>query len=161
MLYNKRQKNSPKRLACPSNREHKMKDIKGTRTEENLKTAFNMAAQTVLRYEYFAARAGIEGHNEVAMLFSSSAAGERGHARGHMEFLRRDPVSGNASTSTRLNIQSAIAGETTKYHDIYPRMAEIAREEGLEEIAIWFETLAKAERAHANQFQKALNTLLD
>lgn len=138
-----------------------MKDLKGTQTEENLKRAFSMESQTAMRYEYFASRANIEGHNDVAMLFSSSAAGERGHALGHLEFLRTDPVSGNAMTRTRLNIQSAIAGETAEYHDMYPRMAEIAREEGFEEIAIWFETLAKAERSHANQFQKALNTLLD
>ncbi|WAW09460.1 rubrerythrin family protein [Oxalobacter vibrioformis] len=138
-----------------------MKDLKGTQTEENLKRAFSVESQTAMRYEYFASRANIEGHNDVAMLFSSSAAGERGHALGHLEFLRKDPVSGNPMTRTRLNIQSAIAGETTEYHDMYPRMAEIARDEGFEEIAIWFETLAKAERSHANQFQKALNTLLD
>lgn len=138
-----------------------MNDIKGTQTEENLKTAFSMAAQTALRYEHFAARAGIEGHNEVALLFSSCVAGESGQARGHLEFLRQDPVSGHTMNLTRLNIQSAIVSETIKYHDMYPRMAEIAREEGLEEIAIWFETLAKAERTRANQFQKALNTLLD
>ncbi|MDL2284253.1 rubrerythrin family protein [Oxalobacter sp. OttesenSCG-928-P03] len=138
-----------------------MKELKGTRTEENLKNAFLVEAQTALRYEYFASRANIEGHNDVALLFSSSAAGERGHALGHLEFLRKDPVSGNAMTRTRLNIQSAITGETTEYHDMYPKMAEIARDEGFEEIAIWFETLAKAERSHANQFQKALNALLD
>lgn len=138
-----------------------MKDIKGTKTEENLKKAFSMEAQTALRYEYFANRANIEGHNDVAMLFSSSAAGERGHALGHLEFLRRDPVSNHAMNRTRLNIQSAIVGETAEYHDMYPHMAEVARLEGFEEIAIWFETLAKAERFHANQFQKALNTLLD
>ena len=138
-----------------------MKDIKGTRTEENLRKAFSIEAQTAMRYEYFANRANIEGHNDVAMLFSSSAAGEKGHALGHLEFLRRDPVSNNTITRTRLNIQSAIASETIEYHDIYPRMAEIAREEGFEEIAIWFETLAKAERFHANQFQKALNNLMD
>ncbi len=138
-----------------------MKDIKGTRTEENLRKAFSIEAQTAMRYEYFANRANIEGHNDVAMLFSSSAAGEKGHALGHLEFLRRDPVSNNVMNKTRLNIQSAIDGETIEYHNIYPRMAEIAREEGFEEIAIWFETLAKAERFHANQFQKALNNLLD
>ncbi|NLC23086.1 MAG: rubrerythrin [Oxalobacter sp.] len=138
-----------------------MKDLKGTQTEENLKRAFSVESQTAMRYEYFASRANIEGHNDVAMLFSSSAAGERGHALGHLEFLRKDPVSGNPMTRTRLNIQSAIAGETAEYHDMYPHMAEIARDEGFEEIAIWFETLAKAERSHANQFQKALNTLLD
>jgi rubrerythrin len=138
-----------------------MKDITGTQTEENLKKAFAAEAATALRYDYFARRANIEGHNDVAMLFSSSAAGERGHAFGHLEFLRRDPASGNPMTRTRLNIQSAIASETVEYHDMYPHMAEIARNEGFEEIAVWFETLAKAERSHANQFQKALNTLLD
>lgn len=138
-----------------------MKDLKGTRTEDNLKKAFTVESEAAMRYEYFANRANIEGHNEVAMLFSSSGAGERGHALGHLEFLKTDPISGNALNRTRLNIQSAITGETAEYHDMYPRMAEIAREEGFEEIAIWFETLAKAERSHANQFQKALNTLLD
>ena len=138
-----------------------MKELKGTRTEENLRKAFAIEAETVMRYEYFANRANIEGHNNVAMLFTSSAAGERGHALGHLEFLSKDPVSGNPTNLTRLNIQSAIVGETAEYHDFYPRMAEIARDEGFEEIAIWFETLSKAERSHANQFQKALNPLLD
>ena len=138
-----------------------MKDIKGTRTEENLKRALTIEAEAVMRYNSFARRANIEGFNDVAMLFSSSAAGECGHALGHLEFLRKDPVSGNAMNRTRLNIQSAIASETAEYHEMYPRMAEIAREEGFEEIAIWFETLSKAERSHATQFQKALNTLLD
>jgi len=138
-----------------------MKNLNGTQTERNLLEAFSMEAQTAMRYDHFANRANIEGHNDVAMLFFSSAAGERGHALGHLDFLRRDPVSGNAMTRTRLNIQSAIASETEKYHDIYPRMAEIARDEGFEEIAIWFETLANAERSHANQFHRALNTLLD
>jgi rubrerythrin len=144
-----------------TNRENKMKDIKGTRTEENLRRAFTAEAETAIRYDYFASRANIEGLNDIAMLFSSSAAGERGHAMGHLEFLRKDPVSGNATNRTRLNIQSAIVSETEEYHDMYPRMAEIARDEGFEEIAIWFETLARAERSHATQFQKALNTLLD
>lgn len=138
-----------------------MKDLKGTRTEQNLQHAFTVEAESTLRYEYFASRANIEGHNDVAMLFASSAAGERAHAIGHLEYLKKDPLSGNAMNRTRLNIQSAIMGETQEYHDMYPRMAEIAREEGFEEIAIWFETLAKAERSHANQFQKALNILLD
>ncbi|MDR0934229.1 MAG: rubrerythrin family protein [Burkholderiaceae bacterium] len=138
-----------------------MKDLKGTRTEANLRKAFTVEAETFMRYDYFASRASIEGHNDVAMLFSSSAAGERGHALGHLEFLGKDTTSGNPMNRTRLNIQSAITSETMEYHDMYPKMAEIARDEGFEEIAIWFETLAKAERSHATLFQKALNTLLD
>ena len=57
------------------------------------------------------------------------------------------------------NLKTAIAGETHEYTDMYPGMAKTAREEGFEEIADWFETLAKAERSHANRFQKALDNL--
>jgi rubrerythrin len=62
---------------------------------------------------------------------------------------------------TKENLESAIAGETHEYTDMYPGMAKTAREEGFDEVADWFETLAKAERSHANRFQKALDTLDD
>ena len=62
---------------------------------------------------------------------------------------------------TKANLESAIAGETHEYTDMYPGMAKTAREEGSDEVADWFETLAKAERSHANRFQKALDTLDD
>jgi rubrerythrin len=61
--------------------------------------------------------------------------------------------------ATSLNLKAAIAGETHEYTDMYPGMAKSAREEGFSEIADWFETLAKAERSHANRFQKALDNL--
>ncbi len=57
------------------------------------------------------------------------------------------------------NLKTAIAGETHEYTDMYPGMAKAARDESFEEIADWFETLAKAERSHANRFQKALDSL--
>ena len=63
------------------------------------------------------------------------------------------------SAKRKLNLKAAIAGETHEYTDMYPGMAKSAREEGFAEIADWFETLAKAERSHANRFQKALDTL--
>ena len=63
--------------------------------------------------------------------------------------------------STAENLASAIAGETHEYTDMYPGMAKAARDEEFDEIADWFETLAKAERSHANRFQKALDTLDD
>ena len=63
--------------------------------------------------------------------------------------------------STEDNLKAAIAGETHEYTDMYPGMASTAREEGFDEIADWFETLAKAERSHANRFQKALDSLDD
>ena len=60
-------------------------------------------------------------------------------------------------SETEKNLQAAFAGETHEYTDMYPGMAKKAREEGFDEIADWFETLAKAERSHANRFQKALD----
>ena len=63
--------------------------------------------------------------------------------------------------SSRDNLQTAIAGETHEYTDMYPGMAKSARDEGFDEIGDWFETLAKAERSHANRFQKALDNLAD
>jgi rubrerythrin len=60
---------------------------------------------------------------------------------------------------TKLNLRAAIAGETHEYTDMYPGMARAARDEGFAEIADWFETLAKAERSHANRFQKALDSI--
>ena len=62
---------------------------------------------------------------------------------------------------TRSNLKAAIAGETHEYTDMYPGMAKTAREEGFDEIADWFETLAKAERSHANKFQKTLDSIAD
>ena len=59
------------------------------------------------------------------------------------------------------NLKTAIAGETHEYTDMYPGMAKDARSEGFDEIADWFETLAKAERSHANRYQKALDALVD
>ena len=62
---------------------------------------------------------------------------------------------------TVANLKSAVAGETHEYTEMYPGMAKTARDEDFDEIADWFETLAKAERSHANRFQKALDTLDD
>ena len=66
---------------------------------------------------------------------------------------------GCRSARRKLNLKAAIAGETHEYTDMYPGMAKAARDEGFAEIADWFETLAKAERSHANRFQKALDAL--
>lgn len=135
----------------------------GTRTEQNLKDAFSGESQANRRYLYFAQKADIEGYNDVAAVFRSTAEGETGHAHGHLEFLEEtgDPATGEPIGSTDKNLKAAIAGETHEYTDMYPGMARTARDEGLEEIADWFETLAKAEKSHAGRFQKALNTLND
>jgi rubrerythrin len=137
--------------------------LKGSKTEQNLKDAFAGESQANRRYLYFANKADVEGQNDVAALFRSTAEGETGHAHGHLEFLEAvgDPATGLPIGNSRLNLEAAVAGETHEYTDMYPGMAKTAREEGFEEIADWFETLAKAERSHANRYQKALDAYVD
>ena len=138
-----------------------MAALKGSRTEDNLKAAFAGESQANRRYLYFANKADIEGQNDVAALFRSTAEGETGHAHGHLEWLEQcgDPATGLPIGPTRDNLKAAVAGETHEYTDMYPGMAKTAREEGFSEIADWFETLAKAERSHANKFQRTLDSL--
>ena len=137
-------------------------NLKGSKTEKNLKDAFAGESQANRRYLYFAAKADVEGYNDVSAVFRSTAEGETGHAHGHLEYLEAvgDPATGLPIGETTLNLKAAIAGETHEYTDMYPGMAKAARDEGFGEIADWFETLAKAERSHANRFQKALDTHL-
>ena len=137
--------------------------LKGSKTHDNLKAAFAGESQANRRYLYFAQKADVEGQNDVAALFRSTAEGETGHAHGHLEYMEvvGDPATGLAIGSSRNNLAAAVAGETHEYTDMYPGMAKQAREEGFTEIADWFETLGKAERSHANRFQKALDALVD
>jgi rubrerythrin len=138
-----------------------MPDLKGTKTHENLKHAFAGESQANRRYLYFADKADIEGYPEIAGNFRDTAEGETGHAHGHMDYLKLagDPATGLPFGSTELNLKSAIEGETYEYTQMYPGFAKVAREEGFAEIADWFETLARAEKSHANRFSKLLNTI--
>ncbi len=134
--------------------------LKGSKTEQHLKDAFAGESQANRRYLYFANKADVEGHPDVSALFRSTAEGETGHAHGHLEYLEAvgDPATG-LPIGPKANLASAVAGETHEYTDMYPGMAKDARAEGFDEIADWFETLAKAERSHANRYQKALNEM--
>ena len=138
-----------------------MAKLEGTKTHQHLKEAFAGESQANRRYLYFAKVADVEGLPEVAGLFKDTADGETGHAHGHLDFLKQvgDPATGLPIGKSRDNLKAAIAGETHEYTDMYPGMAKAARGEGFEEIADWFETLAKAERSHAGRFTKGLEGL--
>ena len=138
-----------------------MAKLKGTQTEQNLKEAFAGESQANRRYLYFAQKADVEGYPDVAALFRSVAEGETGHAFGHFDFLREvgDPVTGVPVGSTADNLKSAIEGETYEYTEMYPGFARTARDEGLDEIADWLETLARAEKSHAGRFNEGLKSL--
>jgi len=137
------------------------KELAGTKTHDNLKEAFAGESQANRRYLYFAKQADVEGQPDIAGLFRDTAEGETGHAHGHLEFLRQvgDPATGKPIGSTEKNLAAAIAGETYEYTEMYPGFAKTARAEGFEEIAEWFETLARAERSHAGRFQRGLDSM--
>ena len=138
-----------------------MPSLKGTETEQNLKDAFAAESEANRRYLDFAQKADVEGFNDVAAVFRSTAEGETGRAHSHLEYLKQvdDPATGKPIRPTSDNLKAAIASETHEYIDVYPGMARAARQEGFDEIADWFETLAKAGKSHVGRFQKALDAL--
>jgi len=138
-----------------------MSKLNGTKTHQNLKDAFAGESQANRRYLYFAKVADVEGYPEVAGLFKDTADGETGHAHGHLDYLKQvgDPATGLPIGNTAKNLTAAVAGETHEYETMYPGMAKTARQEGFDDIAEWFETLAKAEKSHAGRFKKAHDTL--
>ena len=138
-----------------------MAKLKGTKSHVNLKEAFAGESQANRRYLYFARVADIEGYPDMGGLFRDTAEAETGHAFGHLDFLKEvgDPVTEVPFGKTEQNLKAAIAGETYEFTEMYPGFAKAARAEGFEEVAEWFETLARAEKSHAGRFQKGLDTL--
>ena len=138
-----------------------MTALRGTRTEANLRAAFAGDAQADRRFVYFARLADVEGRPDVARLFRDLADGETGHALGHLQLLEEvgDPVTGLPVGETAANLRSALAGDTHEHAELYPALARVAREEGFDEIADWFDTLASAHRIRAARLARALRTL--
>ncbi len=136
------------------------KSLQGTKTLEALMEAFAGESQANRRYLYFAREADIQGYPEIANNFRETAEGETGHAFGHLDYLKNyggvDPATKKSISDLEQMLESAIAGETYEFTEMYPGFAKTAREEGFEDIANWFETLAKAEKSHAGRFQKML-----
>ncbi|AWR99218.1 rubrerythrin family protein [Metallosphaera hakonensis] len=137
-----------------------MKSLKGTKTEQNFKHGFMGEAMANRRYLYFAKKADEEGFPELAGLLRSIAEGETAHAFGHLDFIRQggsvDPATDKPIGTIEEMLESAIAGETYEWTQMYPGFAKTAREEGFDEAGEWFETLARAEKSHAEKFQNAL-----
>lgn len=135
------------------------KSLDGTKSLDNLKNAFAGESQANRRYMYFARQADIEGYPDVGGLFRDTAEAETGHAFGHLDFLKSvgDPATGDPIGTTEKNLQAAVDGETYEYTEMYPGMAKTARDEGFDELAEWFETLARAEKSHAGRFNQGLD----
>ena len=111
-----------------------MKELKGTKTEQNLKEAFAGESMARNKYSYFASRAKKDGYVQIAAIFEETAANEKEHAKMWYKYLN-----GGSVSDTKANLADAANGENFEWTDMYARMAKEAREEGFEEIAQKFD----------------------
>ena len=124
------------------------------KTVENLQEAFAGESQANRRYLAFAAKAEQEGYSQIARLFRAAAAAETVHAHNHLKVLK-------GVKSTAENLQEAVAGETSEFREMYPRMIAAAQAEGNKEAERTFNFANEVEKIHAALFQKALKNLAD
>ena len=133
-----------------------MKELKGTKTEQNLKEAF--AGESVARnkYTYFASKAKKDGFVQIASIFEETAANEKEHAKMWYKYLN-----GGSVSDTKTNLADAANGENFEWTDMYARMAKEAREEGFDEIAEKFELVGAIEKHHEERYRKLLKNIED
>lgn len=133
-------------------------ELKGSRTEKNLMTAFAGESQARNRYTFHASAAKKEGLEQIAQILAETADQEGAHAKRLFKFLTGGEVEIQASFpagvigKTTENLKADAAGEHHEWTEMYPGFAEIAREEGLEPIARVFESIAVAEKQHEKRF---------
>ncbi len=128
-------------------------ELKGTKTEANLMTAFAGESQATNKYSYYASKAKKEGFVQIAAFFEETAHNEREHAKIWFKLLH----GGIADTAT--NLKDAAAGENYEWTDMYANFAKVAREEGFDKIAYLFESVAKIEKGHEERYLALLNNV--
>jgi rubrerythrin len=132
--------------------------IKGSRTEKNLLTAFAGESQARNRYTYFASQAKKDGYVQMSAVFEETADQEKEHAKRLFKFLEGGEVEISGSFPagvigpTRHNLKAAAAGENYEWTDMYPGFAKVAKEEGFNEIADVFTSIAVAEKFHEKRY---------
>jgi len=142
-----------------------MKSVKGTKTEKNLMGAFAGESQARNRYTYWASQAKKEGFEQVSWIFLDTAENEKEHAKKEFKFLEGGEVEIQAAFpagvigNTDENLKAAAAGEHFEWTEMYPGFAKIAREEGFEEIAKIFESIAVAEKGHEERYLALLKNI--
>ena len=133
-----------------------MKDLKGTKTEQNLMEAFAGESMARNKYTYFASKAKKDGFVQIANIFEETAANEKEHAKIWYKYLN-----GGSVSDTLTNLLSAAEGENAEWTDMYARMAREARAEGFDEIAEKFEQVAAIEKHHEERYRKLLQNIKD
>ena len=129
-------------------------DLKGTKTEENLKAAFAGESEARNKYSYFASKAKKDGFVQIANIFAETAENEKEHAKIWYKIL-------TGIGSTVENLKEAAEGESYEWQEMYPSFAKTAREEGFDEIAELFEGVAAIEKEHEERYRKLLKNIED
>ena len=129
-------------------------DLKGSKTEQNLMTAFAGESQARNKYTYFASKAKKEGYEQIAAIFQETAENEKEHAK--MWFKE---LNGGEVPSTIENLKAAASGENFEWTDMYDKMAKEAKEEGFDRIAYLFEAVGKIEKEHEERYLKLLENV--
>ncbi|MGI6007794.1 MAG: rubrerythrin [Ruminococcus sp.] len=133
-----------------------MADLKGTKTEANLKTAFAGESEARNKYTYYASQAKKDGYVQIASIFEETAANEKEHAKLWFKILN-----GGKIGPTVENLKDAAAGENYEWTDMYATFAKEAKEEGFDDIAALFEGVAAIEKEHEERYRKLLANVED
>ena len=129
-------------------------NLKGTKTEANLMTAFAGESQARNKYTYYASKARKDGYVQIAKLFEETANNEKEHAKIWFKLLHNGEI-----PSTAENLLDAAEGENYEWTDMYANMAKDAHEEGFTEIALLFEQVAVIEKRHEERYRKLLSNV--
>ncbi len=126
-------------------------ELKGSKTEQNLMTAFAGESQARNKYTYYASKAKSEGFNQISAIFEETANNEKEHAKIWFKLLH-----GGSVATTEVNLLDAAEGENYEWTDMYATFAKEAKEEGFDHIAYLFEAVGKIEKEHENRYRKLL-----
>lgn len=126
-------------------------DLKGSKTEKNLQTAFAGESQAHTKYQYYASAAKKEGYNQISAIFTETAGNEKEHAKLWFKALH-----GGVVPQTIENLKDAAAGENYEWTEMYAEFAKVAKEEGFDKIAFLFEEVGKIEKEHEERYRALL-----
>lgn len=133
-----------------------VQEFKKSKTYKNLQTAFAGEAQAHMKYLYYASKAKKDGFEQIGAIFGETADNEKEHAKIWFKYLHDGAV-----PDTKENLKDAIAGEEYEWTDMYKKFAEVAHEEGFEEIAQKFEGVGAIEKEHEARYAKLLKNVED
>ena len=131
-------------------------ELKGSKTQQNLMTAFAGESQARNKYTYFASKAKKEGYEQIAAIFQETADNEKEHAKMWFKLLNGGDIG-----TTAENLKAAADGENYEWTDMYAEFAKTAKEEGFARIAYLFEEVAKIEKEHEQRYLKLLENVKD